>query len=65
MTQTAEQTAREVAAENKIAGSFRRVLDSHYDNAPAIEIMAGLVVYEDEPDCVVSCGNETGRWLAA
>lgn len=59
----AQQTAQAVAKERGFPEP-RRMLDTFNDDAPAWTVTRGVVVYEDEPDCLVSLGVEPGRWTA-
>jgi hypothetical protein len=63
----AQAFAAEVAKENGFTVEPKRLLDTSYPaNYPCYAIAltetSGLVVYEDEPDCVVSVMNEPGRF---
>lgn len=66
---TAEQTANDARAFNKIAGPAYRRLDTLCENAPCwiiLETPTGAnVVYEDEPDAICVNGNHPGRYADA
>lgn len=62
----AELFATEIARENGWHGPVTRVLDTEFPQCfPCYVITPGLVVYEDEPDCVVSVENRPGRFISA
>lgn len=62
MTHAAKQTAIDVARDNGIKTDAPRMIDADH-GAPCFEIMPGLIVYEDEPDCVCSVEWRADRFI--
>lgn len=63
----AKITARQTAKLNGHEPPTRRLFDMASDRAACYPVniteTSAVVVYEDEPDCVVSCGNHAGRFI--
>lgn len=58
--------AIETANENGYTANPARLLDKHFpESYPCYEITPGLVVYEDEPNTVVSVQWKPGRFVTA
>lgn len=62
----AKRTAVETAKLNRLDEATPRMIDTDYAKRfPCYQVIPGIVVYEDEPDCVCSVEAREGRFIPA